>query len=326
MKKSLEQLKTEASKVYFIKLGDSGGMADTCIKEGIIYLKYAAEGSFEVYKKGDWKEARKLWYNGSDGAATRHVNQIKSFFEADESTLWITFENGCLYWCFSEPGAYKYTDSKGDYIGSYLKTLDGWHNKDIKDKELTLDRLSGTLTKTQGFRGTICNVHDHDYLVKKIKCETSQTLSDAEIAKSKLENALVLLIKKLDPKDFEIFVDIVFSRRGWQRTSAVGGTQKTVDMEYTNPFTSEKALVQVKCQTDINQLNDYVRDFQGRKQPNGNVQMFYVWHSGVVDKKNIQKIIEDEEGFHPIDEKELARWCMETGTMTWLFDKAHIIS
>ena len=42
-------------------------------------------------------------------------------------------------------------------------------------------------------------------------------------------------MKLLEPRDFELVVDLVFSTSGWRRQRTVGKTQKTVDLDEHAP-------------------------------------------------------------------------------------------
>lgn len=63
-------------------------------------------------------------------------------------------------------------------------------------------------------------------------------------------------------QDFELLVDLVFSTSGWRRTSIVGKTQKTLDLELEPLTTSEKAFVQIKSYADAHSFSDYAKRFR----------------------------------------------------------------
>src|ERR1700751_5125927 len=81
----------------------------------------------------------------------------------------------------------------------------------------------------------------------------------------------------LQPFDFELLVDLVFSTSGWRRQGIVGKTQKTLDLDLTLPSTGERAFVQVKSKTTSAELAEYVG---GLDDLGPYDRMFYVYHSG----------------------------------------------
>jgi hypothetical protein len=58
--------------------------------------------------------------------------------------------------------------------------------------------------------------------------------------------AIAQLIQRLDDKDFENLVDMVFTAGGWRRIGGVGGTEKNIDIELQQPVTGEFVMVKVK--------------------------------------------------------------------------------
>ena len=60
----------------------------------------------------------------------------------------------------------------------------------------------------------------------------------------KLEQIRVTLdmIRRLQPDEFEIMVELIFARNGWRRTGSVGGNQADVDVMLEHPVTEETGL------------------------------------------------------------------------------------
>lgn len=307
--------KIEPRKAYFIKLGVGGEWEQECFTNGTIRFGYA-DFPFEEYAAGNWDNAKKFWQEFREGnatAASNDITQIRAFFEADEETLWITFANGCLYWCISQPDPQEHFDG-----GSVLNTVNGWHKSDINGNTLTRDKLSGALLKTQGFRGTICSVSAFKYLLRKINNELLPELKEADDAQKKLEQALVPLMKGLTPEDFEIFVELMFSRSGWQRLGDTGKTLKTVDIELLMPVTGERSFVQVKCSADRKTLDDYALKLEQHKVAQSHSKMFFAWHTG-----DINIINQEYPDIILLNAEKLASMCLNTGLTAWLMEKAH---
>ncbi len=245
----------KAARALYIKLGWSGSWEKESLEDGIIRFGYK-ETDMCAALSGDWDVIHSFWasFRGDVGTATRDVTQIRNFFEATEEDLWITFSGGYLWWCFAKGLAEEHQDGHG----RYRRTVNGWHNEDVNGKLLTMDKLSGNLLKVQGFRGTICEVKEFEYLIRKINGKVLPVIEDAAQAEQEMINKIVPLMRMLTWQDFELLVDLVFSSSGWRRIGQVGKTQKTVDLELMLPTTGERAFVQVKSSASITELRDYV--------------------------------------------------------------------
>lgn len=297
-----------ASRFYYIKLGRGGDWEVESLQDGVLRFGYR-EAPHDLCMRGDWQavwEAMKL-VRGDAGTATRDVNQIRAYYEANEHTIFITFVGGLLYWARPTGPVELLADRS-----HRRATLDGWRNTSIKGSPLSTDRLSGRLLKVQMFRGTICDVQASDYLLRKINDQLSPEVAAAEEAERAHVTAIVGLMRLLTWQDFELLVDLVFSSSGWRRVSQVGRTQKTVDLELTLPSTAERAFVQVKSHATPAALNDYVTRLAQAAAYN---RMFFVWHTG--------ELHEDDQ---PTDvvllgPQRLARMVLDAGLSSWLREK-----
>lgn len=145
--------KINPTKVLFIKLGEGGKYEKECIeKNQTLRLSYH-EVNHEYCLKHEWDKIDDYYINEEHKksyVATSHRNQIKQFYEEGEKTLWITFYNNKVWWCFSKPKITLLPDGTktGPVIGS-------WSDKDIEGKILYAGNISGKLLETQGFRGYV---------------------------------------------------------------------------------------------------------------------------------------------------------------------------
>jgi hypothetical protein len=304
----LEMPSIEASSVYFIKLGEKGKWEEECIDNGILRFGYN-ETSHEMCLNGDWDGVRKYWAErrGNGNAATNDTRQIRTYYESGESTVFITFHAGLMYWC--QPTGPALLQDNGEKIRS---TLHGWSSKSIGGAPLTVDRLSGNLLKVQMYRGTICEVKAATYLLQKLNDEVLPQVAAADEAISSLQKAIVGLMRLLTWQDFELLVDLVFSSSGWRRRGVLGSTQKTVDLELLLPTTGERAFVQIKSQASKKHILDYLNRFSATQYD----RMFFVWHSGNVGD------VEDADGVTFLGPEQLAKMVLDTGLSSWLRDKA----
>ena len=118
------------------------------------------------------------------------------------------------------------------------------------------------------------------------------------------------MIRLLEPKDFEMLVDLIFSISGWRRQGTVGRTQKTLDLDLLLPSTGERAFVQVKSKTNSAELAEYVSKLD---ELNAYNRMFFVYHSGKAE-------IEDER-IIVISPEKLAEMAVDAGLINWLIRK-----
>lgn len=295
-------------KPYFIKLGRAGGWEAESLQNGVLRFGYHM-APHELCVQGDWQGvwASMRGAGSGAGAATRHVNQIKVFYEADERSIFTTFVGGCLYWC-RPAGPVELLPDRSHRRA----TVDGWHNTSVGGRRLSTDRLSGHLLKVQMFQGTICEVRAADYLLRKLNDQLSPQVAAAEAAESALLSAIVDLMRLLTWQDFELLVDLVFSSSGWRRISQIGGTKKTVDLELVLPSTGERAFVQVKSEASKTTLDTYMSLFS---QTETYARMFFVWHTG--------DLSEDDEQANVtlLGPRRLSRMVLDAGLSSWVREK-----
>lgn len=301
--------------VRYVKLGEGGEWEAECIKKGILRIGFhTGRGDVaELCRNKDWKSIKLMWQEKegkSPSVATRFANEVKYFVEDAGDTLWITFVQDRLYWCFLEPGMFSVY---GNDIDSYRTTSGGWRCEDIDGHELTKPKLSGVITAIAARRGTSSAIIDdvRDRIIGRINAKKDDRVETALSARVALEDALIPLIKKLRPPEFEDLVGIIFSSSGWRRLGRVGGTQKTVDIELMLPSTQEHAFVQVKSSTTQKEFERYISSMD---QMSVN-KMFFVYHTGKIKACNDESVI-------LIDGRQVAKMSIDAGLADWVIDKA----
>ncbi|QEN03293.1 hypothetical protein EW093_00750 [Thiospirochaeta perfilievii] len=301
-------------RINFIKLGVKGDFEKECIEtNGTIKLGYN-EIDHQLCMSGQWEKVSDLItkeYSTVQSATTSHKNQIKKFYEEPESAMWVTFYNNSLWYCFAQPGIQVNDD------GSKVRnTVGGWKNIDINGKQLFIQELSGRLTKVQGFRGTICDVKEKEYLLNKINGKQSKEVIAVEKSLVELKKNLKLIIKKLNWKDFEIFIDLIFRSAGWSRVGIAGKTAKTIDLELLAPVTDERAIVQIKSESSLKTFNDYKTDFLNMNEYD---KYFFIVHSPANDLRNyIDSKLEKDIIIY--DDSKLSELCINGGLIGFLLD------
>ncbi|MCK9195433.1 MAG: hypothetical protein M0P16_00450 [Syntrophales bacterium] len=265
--------KIKPKSVRFIKLGSKGRWEPDCIEGANPFIRLGfINPHHEECLKRNWAVLRAYWaQKKTKSKATGITNQIKDFYTLGQDTLWITFYRRRLYWCFAYPEVRLLAD------GTRSRCVVGkWKSKSIMDEELLIENLSGKLTKTKGFRGTICSVEEEEYLIRRINGEIAPEVLNAKQCLSSLEKSLEEMIRSLGWKDFELLCDLIFTRSGWQRVSAVGGTEKSIDLDLFLPVSGKKAFVQIKSQADTKTFKEYCDIFETLDQYH---EMFFVVHS-----------------------------------------------
>jgi hypothetical protein len=156
--------------VRFIKLGQKGLWESDCIEGTSPWIRLGFPNPHHAdCLAGNWAVLRAYWAaKKTKGKATEITNQIRDFYTLGEDTMWITFYQRRLFWCFARPQV----DILQDGTRS-RRVIGSWSSESIKGEELLVENLSGRLTKTQGFRGTICTIGEQDYLVRRINGEVS---------------------------------------------------------------------------------------------------------------------------------------------------------
>ena len=304
--------KIRPKKILFIKLGEGGKYEKDCIENSQTLRLGYREIDHSLCLKGNWKAVHNYFTDTlktKDFVATSHTNQIRQFYEEDENTLWITFYANKLWWCFSKKEIVQLEDK------SKVRTVTGrWHDKDINGKSLNLENISGKLVKTQGFRGTICRVLEEKYTLQKINGEQSQEIIEVEEAMHLLKEKLGQLIINLQWKDCEILIDLIFRQAGWQRIGSTGKTQKTLDLELFAPVTGERAIVQIKSQSDLVEFEYYVKEFANLTKYD---KFFYIVHSPKENLKNYK----NETEINILFINKVAELTISSGLVEWVIKK-----
>lgn len=307
--------KIQTHKAFYIKLGEQGDYESECLTNpGSARVSWADVPSDKLAGKPDqidWEAIRTLLDSNyeSKGMVTNQTNQLKNFYTSGPDSLWITFYSNHLYWCFLDPAVEIREDKT-----KIRRTLDGWHHTDILGSPLTFSRLSGSLLTLKGFRGTICEVHELPYLLRKINGETSPEEVRAEKARDELLQSLEAIIHRLHWKEFELLTDLIFRQAGWQRVGELGKTQKSIDLELLSPITDQRIFVQVKSEAGLTKFEA----FKSFSDEASDIHYYFVVHKpnqSLIDASTDSLVktwfVED-----------IARLAVSYGLVDWLIAKA----
>jgi len=303
--------KIAPEEVRFIKLGSGGDWEHSCIDTAHPTIRL---GFVNPYHKEcllrRWTRLKKFWLQEkAQGKATESINQVKDFYTLTDRTLWITFYKRRLYWAFAHP------DVRLESDGTRTRRIIGkWRCHSITGEELFVDRLSGRLTKIQGFRGTICSVWEAEYLIKRINGGKLPEVEDAEKRLHELHDSIQPLIQHLGWKDFELLCDLIFTNGGWRRISRVGGTEKAIDLDLSAPVSGKRAFVQIKSEAGESTLTEYYESFATMTQYD---EMYFVVHSPHTDPDKWHT----PEGVIVLGPRELSRLAVSAGLTEWIIEK-----
>jgi len=297
--------------VRFIKLGSGGSWEKGCIESATPTVRFGFDSPHhQACLDGDWTTVEAYWKAQNPREATKILNQTRDFYTLGPDAMWVTFYLRKLYWCFADQDV-----SELEPNGSRIrKVLDGWSCTDSAGNTLFTDSLSGRLTKIQGFRGTICKVHERDYLLTRINGEPLADVQRAATALEALKSAVMPLIQRMNWKDFELLVDMIFARAGWQRLSALGKTEKSIDLELMLPVTGSRAFVQVKSAATLQDLRESVAAFRSMDQFK---EMFFVVHTA---RPELLEYAKSEE-VNLLGLTEVASLVVDSGLSQWLLQK-----
>jgi len=308
----MQMQEIRATSAYFIKLGREGEWEEECIlRDKTIKLGFDNPLHSECLA-GEWHKIHEYWMGQGKkkGKATEITNQIKAFYESDDDILWITFFRRRLYWCFAQKKVTKRPD------GTRTRRVKGeWSYRDTQGVPLTLENLSGKLAKVQGFRGTICTVKELEYLVRRLNHQKLPAVQKAEETLAILLEDIEPLIQNLTWKDFELLVDLIFTHAGWQRTSVLGKTLKSIDLAMMSPVTGNCAFVQVKSEASMSVFEDYIMEYRSMDEFD---EMYFVVHTkdGSFDGR------QDTPDIKLWDVEKLSRLVVNSGLISWLIKKA----
>jgi hypothetical protein len=202
------------------------------------------------------------------GTATADFNALRVVLERPSQHVWVTFEDGCLWWCTVRDGITVNVDRETEKTdGSFWLTCDRpWSNHSIGGKFLARSELPGKVAAVAGFRATICEPKGSPEILRIIQDRKDPDSVEATQAREAYTAAVAKLITKLHDRDFELLIDLILARTGWIRIAKLGGVTEGTDIEAENVATDEIAFVQVKSRANQSELNDYVKRFQARKE------------------------------------------------------------
>ena len=153
------------------------------IKEGVIPFGYPAV-DHRACASRDWTEVRsQLALMGRQKAGvSQALRELKDFYELGDDTLWFTIADGHIWWAFASGPVIGGEEGGPNAPARYRRTRDGWRNTSSAGIPLSVFNLSSALTRTAGYRMTICAVKSADYLIRKIMDDTEPLRAEALVS------------------------------------------------------------------------------------------------------------------------------------------------
>jgi len=301
--------------VRYIKLGEGGSWAAAAIRDGIIPLGFAF-ADHELCESGQWEavRAQSRAFGRSPQTATQDVRELRDFYELPEDTLFVTIADGHLYWTFPEGPAVAIEAALPGQRSRYRRAAaPGWRRTSLAGAQLSVAGLSSALTRTAGYRGTICAVARQDYLLRRIRGENDPLHAEAAALQASMQRLALAMIRQLDWREFETLIDLIFMRGGWRRTSLLGENMPDIDLALDQPLTGERAWVQIKTKTNQAELDGYLDRF---RRDGSYDRFFFACHNPAGSLA-----IEAEPHLHLWTGETLAAIAIEVGLFGWLTDR-----
>lgn len=202
-----------------------------------------------------------------EGAATRDLSQLADVIEEPGRHIWITFEDRCLWWCTLLKGPTINPEGESEALGHFWLACDQpWSNRSLGGRSLSITDLSGRVTSTAGFRGTLCTPKAEPEILRILSDQKDEDAAEIQRTRDVYEAAVGRGIQRLSPQDFELLIDLALVRSGWVRVSTLGGSTEGIDLEVKNAAMDETAYVQVKSVADQAVLEEYVGRFMNSRE------------------------------------------------------------
>jgi hypothetical protein len=303
----------EPGLVRYIKLGEKGKWAAEALSQGIIPFGYRAV-DHQACANADWEEVRRqlIGMGRTSGGASQGVRELRDFYELPNNTLWVAMADGHFWWAFAAGRVVEAKKADIEAPTRFRRTRNGWCRTSLTGVPLSVRSLSSALTSTTNYQMTICAIKQVDYLLRRIRGEIDPVRAELSALKVQTNKLALKMICRLDWRDFETLIDLIFTRGGWQRISALGGDQADVDLLLKQPVTGETAWVQVKSHSTQAELNNYL----GRFERDGTCdRFFFVYHTAATTL-----ILRADPKLHLWSAERVAAAAAAAGLLDWLGD------
>lgn len=202
------------------------------------------------------------------GKSLRQDSELQHLLDRPSRHLWITTDNGLLWWTLVEDGIhFTGTGSTKEQGNFYLSCRQPWSELSLKGVSLELEALPGPVGVVAGFRATCCIPKHTEAILRAIRGEEPPEVKRYTEARRDFVSAIDEMVKNLHWRDFEALVDLIFARGGYVRVSRRGGTMESVDLELNHPESGEVIAVQVKAAFVPEQVREFSKKQLSRGRP-----------------------------------------------------------
>jgi hypothetical protein len=254
--------------VRYVKNGAGGQWWKAAKANGQIHLGWRDKPE-DLLRAGEMEPIESLIraHYGNKPGATQDFKALRTLLADPSQHIWITFQDGCMWWCTVRNGVETNPDIETNEQGHFWLTCElPWNNHSVENKRhLVTSELPGIVVAVAGYQATVCEPKGWKEILRIIRNEEDEDARVAALARQTYEVAVVKLIARLGDKDFELLIDLILSRTGWARLGKVGGTTEGIDIEVENVSSDEIAFVQVKSAASQSVLDDYVSRFNARR-------------------------------------------------------------
>ncbi|MGC2161640.1 MAG: restriction endonuclease [Silvibacterium sp.] len=267
--------------VRYVKNGRGGQWWQTAKAREQIHLSWK-NIPHELLLSGNFskiEQAVKATFGDRRGA-TQDFNALRDLLDNPSKHIWMTFEDGYMWWCTVHDGATANVGGEGRDKGNFwLACNRSWSNRSVNGKILAISDLPGTVTTTAGFQGTVCQPAGWQTILRIIQDKKDPDAIRAVHARREYQRSIHGMVKRLSPKDFEQLIDLILGRSGWVRICTLGGKTEGIDAEVENLAAAEVAFVQVKSSATQKVLDEYVEKFENRRDRYA--RMIFAVHSPI---------------------------------------------
>lgn len=267
----------KAGAVRYIKLGPGRKWAGDAIERGIVPLDFRGVGH-DACARGDWHEVRRqlIAMGRNERALKDDERELKEFYGLGPDTLWFTIADGYVWWTFAQERVFEGDRDDADAPPRFRPVRTPWRNTSLTGSLLTERSVSSALSSIASYQRTICAVREAEYLLRRIRGEDEPLRLKANQLLGEMTTTAADLVRRLDWRDFETLVDLIFAHSGYKRQTALGGAQPDVDFVARQPLTGDSAWVQVKSHATQVVFEDYLKRF---KREAGAGTFFFIYHS-----------------------------------------------
>jgi len=311
-----ENEQIEFRNVYYIKLGRGGIWEKSSIESKKLRIGWALVDLDEINRR-NWEKIEKTVKGAyaTKGAGTRDFNALRTIVDSPPEDIWITFDTEKMWWCrVGKPGVFE------DETSKYRELESPWCSRARNGKDLNISDIPGQISKTRGFRATVCQIKEAEIVYRLLNSKPSRAFQVISSAKEELEKAVIDGVRHLHWRDFEILVDLVFRGAGWLRVTGLGGHQKFTDMDLIEPITGDMYRVQIKSSASLSDFLEYANIFA----PDAFRRFFFVVHTPSDDLARYAP--DPARGVELVLPERLAGMVVDFGLVGWVLKKVEYTS